>query len=222
MSELKAWREIDMTALERELLAAARADRMPAELGLRVSSALTTSVSAGGSSGVAAQGGLWFVKNVWGVLSIVLLAGAGAFYASTSAPAVIARPQPAISLPKTVPEPATSVAPPAAAAQPIEAPRAAQPTALLDEGALRREVSLLDRARVALDRGAAVAALALLEQHRTRFARGALAPEAEALRIEALAQRGDVDEARARLQRFMRAHQSHPMSERLRALSGEN
>jgi outer membrane protein assembly factor BamD (BamD/ComL family) len=95
----------------------------------------------------------------------------------------------------------------------------ARATAPSDDAALLAEIALLDRARNALRERASARAVALLEQHARRFARGELAPEAAALRIEALVQRGSHAEAEALAQRFVRAYPNHPLSAQVSRLT---
>jgi outer membrane protein assembly factor BamD (BamD/ComL family) len=84
-------------------------------------------------------------------------------------------------------------------------------TATVDDAALRAEVALLARARRALQQNATARAHQVLDQHRSRFARGTLAPEAAALRIEALFQQGAFEQAEAKTAAFMRAYPNHPL-----------
>lgn len=82
---------------------------------------------------------------------------------------------------------------PAPPASPV-APAASSP----EDAALQAEVALVDRVRRGLDAGDPEAALILLDRHaREHGASGRLAPEARALRLEALTRLGRNSEARA-------------------------
>jgi hypothetical protein len=106
-------------------------------------------------------------------------------------------------------EPSSSPVLAAPAGEPVSpAPHAA---ARNDDAALRAEVALLGRARSALQRHASASALGLLEQHSRRFAHGTLAPEAAALRIEALVQQGHYQQASAESEQFVATYPTHPL-----------
>jgi hypothetical protein len=228
MNEPEALSKLDMTELERRLLDAARRDRVPSDLGLRIAGALTQAslAPAAAATNTLAPGALLFSKTgLWGFLSIALLAGAGALYAGRPGTDAAAAPRAAASQARA----ASTLAPPVPASAPVTAPEPAPPVqpdrraagagaARADEAALREEIDLLDRAREALARGAAQRALRVLGRHRARFAHGTLAPEAEALRIEALAQLGDA-RARSAAQRFISTYPAHPLRERVGALA---
>jgi hypothetical protein len=230
MNEPEALSKLDMTELERRLLDAARRDRVPSDLGLRIAGALTQAslAPAAAATNTLAPGALLFSKTgLWGFLSIALLAGAGALYAGRPGTDAAAAPRAAASQARA----ASTLAPHAPASAPVTAPEpepalpvqpdrraAGAGAARADEAALREEIDLLDRAREALARGAAQRALRVLGRHRARFAHGTLAPEAEALRIEALAQLGDA-RARSAAQRFISTYPAHPLRERVGALA---
>ena len=93
------------------------------------------------------------------------------------------------------------------------------PGALNDE--LAQELALVDRARSALRSGNAASALELVSVYERSYKRPRFAPEASALRIEALIALGRRSEA-ARLARiFMANHPGHPRTVRLREFLGE-
>ncbi len=83
---------------------------------------------------------------------------------------------------------------------------------------LAEEVALIDRARVALQRGAPAEALARVDDHAHAFPHGELAPDAEAIAIEALVARGDRDEAARRARRFLALYPRDPSAARVRQL----
>ena len=83
---------------------------------------------------------------------------------------------------------------------------------------LADEVALLDSARVALSRGDPRLALSVLERHGREFPEPALAPEAAALRIEALVAQGDRELALTFAKAFYARFPNHPLESRLRSL----
>jgi hypothetical protein len=104
-------------------------------------------------------------------------------------------------------------------ASPPILPRTASPrVAPVPEDALRNEVERLDHARATLGEGRAAFALAELKSYERAFPRGALRDEAELLRIEALAQAGEVDAARGRAERLLAGDERGPHARRVRAL----
>jgi hypothetical protein len=74
---------------------------------------------------------------------------------------------------------------------------------------LSEERKILDDARAAFGRGDPEGAIAKARAHERRFPRGALSEEREALWVQALAQAGKGDEARARAAKF---EQNYPDS----------
>lgn len=93
----------------------------------------------------------------------------------------------------------TSVAPPVA----TEAPAATQDARDAD---LAAERALVDRARSALARGDTGASLEAVAAHEARFPRGRLTEERELVAIQALVRRGESGAAKARADRFRKAH----------------
>jgi predicted negative regulator of RcsB-dependent stress response len=83
---------------------------------------------------------------------------------------------------------------------------------------LDEEIAHLDSARVALKSGNASGALAALDVHSRRFRGGAMAPEAEVMRMEALAAAGNKRAAVARARNFLRNDAKSPHAARVRAL----
>jgi hypothetical protein len=219
MTEPGAW---EPNELERKLLDAAKGDRIPPELGLRIAS--TLSISSATATSAVAHGGLLFSKSgLWGVLSVALLAGAGALYTTSVSPQVAATASatPSVAAVAVAPDVQAPVMQPAAAI-PIETALVAAPVTATKRdasGALHAEISVLDRARQALEVDAPEQAYRLLDQHRRRFAQGTLIPEAEALRIEALVRLGDSERAQRMTQRFLTAYPAHPLCERVSALT---
>jgi hypothetical protein len=125
------------------------------------------------------------------------------------------------------------VAPPARAAPaaPASAPKVVESSAGPSESAiaahapvasrLSLEIAALDRAKAVLARGDVAEALRQLDTYRASFPRGALAEEATALRIEALARAGRRDEARQALAELRKSHPESPLLESLAPMAGE-
>lgn len=90
------------------------------------------------------------------------------------------------------------------------------PVAAAPSWTLTDEIAALDRARRALE-GEPEIALAELAAYRARFPGGALTPEADALRVEALARAGRLAEAKEAAERYGREHPDSPHTERVEA-----
>jgi hypothetical protein len=144
----------------------------------------------------------------------------------------MAEQRPRASAPSRVAEPTAAPAaahatgaihPPAQAAPARADDTAATSTAARtvapDDAALHAEIALLDRARNALRAGESARALRLLDHHEQRFAHARLAPEAAALRIDALVQRGSHEQAGSMAQQFVSAYPSHPLSAQVSKLA---
>jgi TolA-binding protein len=82
---------------------------------------------------------------------------------------------------------------------------------------LATEIATLDQAKHAVKSGDATRALHILDSYEATFSHGALAPEASALRIEALARAGRHSEAQTELGAFRARHPESPL---LGVLSG--
>ncbi|WP_437319695.1 hypothetical protein [Sorangium sp. So ce385] len=105
---------------------------------------------------------------------------------------------------------------PAKAAPAATSPRAPERNA----STLASELALLDTARRALRSGDPAAALAQLDRHAREFADAQLADEAAAIRVEALASKGDRAGARAAARRFLEAHPGSPHADRVESAAG--
>jgi hypothetical protein len=223
----------ELGALERRLLEAARHDSVPEALRARMAEGLglhvaatTPSAAVGAASKLGAP--LFAKAGLWGALAVVVgvmgwraaqPAERDAAAVSPGGPNPIASPSPiATPIPIPIPIPTTV---PSASTTALDRPTVARPSARVDDSALRAEVALLDQARFALREDQGARALRLLDQHRQRFAQGILAPEAAALRIEALVQQGSYARAEALSQRFASAYPSHPLRERVSALGSQ-
>jgi hypothetical protein len=222
----------DMTELERRMLEAARSDRVPDALGARMAEGLgvqvgTGALTSGLASGAKLGAPLFAKAGLWGVLTLGLVAAVAGWRAAQPAPRVARTPrasaptavQPVAAQPSEPPAAveAAGQGVPAGAHDELAAPAA--PAAIIDDAALRAEVALLDRARNALRDGASKRALRLLDQHGQRFTRARLAPEATALRIEALVKLGSHEQAGSMSQEFASTYPSHPLGDHVARLT---
>jgi hypothetical protein len=228
MKDPRPWSTSETTELERQLLDAARHDCAPEAMKLRMAAALSTlpplaAPTAPGqhvAGGAASTGGLWFSNaGLWGTLTAAVVAGVVGWQAlsrraepQATRTAVVeksavapAAPGIEISAPLTTP-PVIEMPPPVAARV---APQAAVAP---PSSRLREELALLDDARTSLAQRDTARALRLLDRHAQQFARGSLTPEADALRIDALVQRGATDRASKLSKRFLERNPAHPLA----------
>jgi hypothetical protein len=99
-------------------------------------------------------------------------------------------------------------------------PQAAKPSASPNDE-LAQELASVDQARSALRSGNAAAALEQVSRYERTYRRPRFAPEASALRIEALIAQGRRTEAAQLARVFMANHPGHPLTLRLRSFLGE-
>jgi hypothetical protein len=239
MKDPTPWSKDGATAFERELLDAAKRDRTPHLLKLQMGEALSALPPAAAAkstapttAATASSGGLLFSPPVlWGSLTALFLAGAvGWQMARTPAPVAQPTVPPATApLAVSVPEPAPvalpeAPAPVAPAVQPAAVAAAAPRTPPAPEPALRlrEELALLDAARAALATHDSDRALQLLDRHTAEFGRGHLAPEADALRIDAYVQRGASERAERLSRRFLARYPAHPLAARIGTVARSN
>ena len=229
------------TDFERRLLMSARSEEPPPEMvrqmeqvlgiaaGAAVVAAPAVALSIAGSAPAVAstKGGLAVLPLALKAAGVVALALAGAVgvgvWLSRPLPAPAPRPiAPAVHADPSAP-PAVATAPAAAPAHASAASDGhAVGTGAPRGSALRGEILLVDGARAALAEGAPARALRLVQRYTVRFPHGALAPEAQALRIEALAASGQPARARALARAFITEHPGSPLTERMaRLLAGE-
>jgi len=234
MTDPKRWSEGgDASELERELLQAGQAARLPDSerralwAGIALSLPATPAplgtptprVGAVSSLSAYLTKGAIFLAAVGG-----LTWGAGRALRSTEAGASHAEPAGTTA---TLAETATPPPALAATVEPTSTPAvsAAAPSEPklrgLASSQLREESVAVLEARAALRSGDAGRSLTLLEQARVRFPRGALGQEREALTIQALAQSGERAVARRRAAAFLRAHPQSPYLADVRLLAGE-
>jgi RNA polymerase sigma-70 factor (ECF subfamily) len=136
----------------------------------------------------------------------------------------LAETVPVAPAPVTAPAPATPTAPAAAITLADPAPAASSQARAVrtptSADALRLELQQLDKARALVAAGRGSAALSVLDDYARAAPRGALRLEAEALRIDALAQSGRSAEARARAAAFLARYPSSVLAARVRKLAG--
>jgi RNA polymerase sigma-70 factor (ECF subfamily) len=213
--------------LERQLLEAARADRIPAQLQLRMSEVVLACVppSAASTSAASRLASLLSTKSgVWGSLTLVALAAGIGFAAlqplllgPAARPVAPAAPVPAVA---SGDRPVASGELPQAPAALLLAPARPGAAGLAAAAPLGEELALLDRTREALRDHKPARALTLLERHAKLFPEGgALGPEADVLRIEAWRSSGERERAEQAARRFLKEHPSHPLASHVASLT---
>lgn len=177
----------------------------------------------------------WVLAATLGVAAVVAVPRLHRAWLASSvvASAATARPLAAVAAAAPIPR-ALPAAPTAAASSPVALGAAStaptpsvtssqqRPAARAPTGAdaLRLELQQLDKARALVASGRGAAALAVLDGYARAAPRGALRLEAEALRIDALAQSGRRAEARARAAAFVSKYPSSVLAARVRRLAG--
>jgi hypothetical protein len=227
--------------LERAVLRSAKRDVPPsgnrerflATLGLGASVATAAAPAAGTAVGAVAKASGFTVIAKWvGVGAVVgLVSGAVAVQmADRGEPAVqkmhsVGQSGQAVGAvtPAQVPPPApASTKAPTPVAQPeLEARSSSTPVRMSPMPSARlpvdQEIAVLDRARKTLRAGEPERALGDLEEYTQRFPDGVLGPEAQVLRIEALAHR-DPGRASALARAFLQKNPRSPLAKRVGAL----
>jgi len=213
------------SALERALLREGRSYQGSNDLRAKTLAAL----GLAGSAGLATGGALaWFSAKTWGTKVLMSISAATVL---VGIPVGYYRlhphPSPAPALrPAEITAPATKPTIPEVHALQAEAPLPAPvviPTAparpapgnTTTSSALRAELAALDAARSTLASGDSVGALSFLDAYFRTFRRGRLHPEAEVLRIDALAKGGHMDDARRYAQEFLRRHPNSVLAARV-------
>jgi len=236
MIDPERWSEGDeATGLERELLLAGQAARMPEPerralwAGIALSlPVLPTPTPSDAPAAAAASSGLGAMLTK----GLIFLAAVGGL--TFGAAQLWPRPRPVAKLPAAA-RPTLNVAlhtvePPPTLAATVE-PLASPPATATPSGEtkarvsptsqLREESLAVLEARSALRSGEAARCLSLLESARQRFPRGALGQEREALTIQALARSGDQASARRRAEAFLRRHPQSPYVADIRRVVGQ-
>jgi hypothetical protein len=152
--------------------------------------------------------------------------------ASPSSPVRDLQPQPQPPDPQPVAQPTNRAPLPQApavrintnteAAPVVEPPVQADGTRVADPASpLEEEVTRIDRARSALAGGAPARALLELDEYDRRFLSGMMRLEATVVRIEAMAQSGNLEGAKALGRRFLIAHPVGGLALRVHKVIGE-
>ncbi len=213
--------------LERSLLQEARAYRAAKDI-------RTHTLAALGLTGVAGSALAWLSAKPWPaklVLALSALALLGAvpvgylllgnrspharpiLSVELPAPSTLARPSHAGTVPRPTPARAADL--------PAAIPAAPARASARRNSALRAELAALDGIRATLANGEAVGALASLGEYFHSYPHGRLRLEAEALRIDALAQAGRAGLARRYAKDFLRRHPNSVLTERVRPYAGQ-
>jgi hypothetical protein len=219
------------SALEQALLREGRAYLGPENLRSKTLAAL----GLAGTAGLATGGALaWFSAKTWGTKLVLTLSAAVVlvgipvgYFALRPAPAETpalrpaevpipsSKPAAAAQLPVHADLPMPAVNAPSATTSPARASGATGSTS----SSLRAELAALDAARSTLASGDSVGALSFLDAYFRTFPRGRLHPEAEVLRMDALAKGGRVDDARKYAQEFLRRHPNSVLAARVHAFA---
>jgi hypothetical protein len=221
------------SALERALLREGQAYRGPEHLRANALTALGLASSAGLATGgflawLSAK--TWTTKVALTLATASLLVGIPAGYFAFRR---AAQPAPGLR-PAEAPAPRLAAAPPIRPAgsdtpsksSPTTAPAGASPpsatrsTGSPSSSALRAELAALDAARSTLADGDSAGALSFLNAYFRTFPRGRLHPEAEVLRIDALAKAGRMDAARKYAQDFLRRRPNSVLAARVHSIAG--
>jgi hypothetical protein len=207
--------------LERALLQEGRSYRAPSDLRDRTLAALGIASSAGIAGGTLA----WLAakslttKLILALSTLTLLAAIPLGYVLLGNHRGAASSSPVIS-PPLAPETVPASVAPSVSAPDREQPASVKP-ALPSESAntgaaLRAELAALDAVRFALAKDDASGALSLVATYFRTFPRGRLHPEAEVLRIDALAGAGQMRGAKREAQEFIKRHPNSVLAPRVR------
>lgn len=230
--------ERSFTARERELLHAARQERMPTALSQSIRAALDQQLTAAPvrTRPLGAAHALRLKMALWGAIGVVMIGGLArldwrgervspplAANASLPRSAASDGSEPdslPLSAARSTSGTASSSVLPASAEATLAA--GSPPQARLAAPApdpLRLELQLLEGVRAALARRASSEAARLLDRYERSFERGTLHPESEALRVELHVMLGQPELARRDAARFLVRHPDHPLRERVRQLT---
>jgi len=228
-------RLLDQTgsSFERALLQEGRSYQGPRDLQEHTLLALGLAGSAGlvgGSLLARLVARIWTTKVLLAISATSLCVVASIAYLAfrqevkPGKPAVVPPPLVAAALQPTH-EPVVDTLPTASietpAASPVAAPTAGsdRPTARVFatrvNSALRAELAALDAVRSTLANDDSVGALSFLDAYFRTYPRGRLQPEAEVLRIDALAKGGRSEAARQYAQEFLRRHPTSLLAPRV-------
>jgi hypothetical protein len=227
MNEPRRLLEENLSVLERELLTAgvsygssdAARHKTLAALGLVGTAAVSASVAAAASSSALQKFGMLKIIAL-STVGVAVLTPVGILaFKQLDAPKPVAVVVP--PAPQERPIERSAAPPPAVPIETLEAPTVEAPAPKADprpaaSGALAAELSELDHARSKLADGDAKGALAVLDDYARTYPRGRLGLEAEVLRIDALAQSGDMRAAKKRAEAFLKKHPKGVLAPRVR------
>ncbi|MEA2749057.1 MAG: hypothetical protein QOI41_3200 [Myxococcales bacterium] len=221
-------------------IAGAAAGTLAAATAATAAASSTGVGAAAGAAAPSATGISIAMLTKWGVLFAFVVASAvagmvvlGRAHTDEAPPTAVATPAmaaaPITAAPATVEPKAVSPADLPAAAPTIPTPASTAMAAATGAAtaaaastaasvSFAEEIAAFDRARSALDAGESDRALALVDAYEKRFPAGTFVQEAEVLRVQALARKGDDAGARRVGQRFLAAHPTSPHAARIRAI----
>lgn len=181
--------------------------------------AATAKTAAGIGAGAGGMAPLAWISA--GVVSLVLagaIVGVGVWKdaPAKSLPAPVT-PAPLPVQPPPEPDPSPVVEMPLNASAPLAQPRSRSVATARD---LRKQIAIIDAARAAISASAGERALDLLRQYQEKYQGGTFAPEAAALKIEALAKLGRAAEARAGAERFRAQYGESPQTDHVLRAAG--
>lgn len=183
--------------------------------------AATAKTAAGIGAGAGGMAPLAWISA--GVVSLVLAGAIVGVAVWKDAPAkslpapVTPAPLPVQPPAQPEPDPSPVVEMPLNASAPLAQPRSRSAATAQD---LRKQIALIDAARAAISASAGERALDLLRQYQEKYQGGTFAPEAAALKIEALAKLGRAAEARAGAERFRAQYGESPQTDRVLRAAG--
>ena len=219
------------SALERQLLGAARAEKSSPDARAKTLMALgitgSAALSATAVGAAAARASIAAGKTIWAKLALGLaVAGVVAIappvyrawqrHQSANEFATAARAAAAARIQMPVPPTIDEVPAQMALAREAVAPDSDRGATPIATATLARELAAVDAARTAVAHRQPRRALALLDAYARSFPDPNLGPEAEILRIDALAQGGHPVAARAHAESFLRLHPSSVLAARAR------
>jgi hypothetical protein len=183
-----------------------------------------TAATAKTAAGIGAGGGTaplaWISVGVFSLVLAGAIVGVGVWKdaRAKSLPAPVT-PAPLPVLPPAQPELGLSpvVEMPLNGSSPLAQPRNRSAATARD---LRKQIAIIDAARAAISASAGERALDLLRQYQEKYQGGTFAPEAAALKIEALAKLGRAAEARAGAERFRAQYGESPQTDRVLRAAG--
>jgi hypothetical protein len=220
----------DATKLVRRMLRAAGDERPSPELTNRMRRAVGLSISGASAPALAATRAAGLAWISAGIVTAAIVGGAVGTWTSTRrSVSPTAPPAAAVQCAGRSTQIATPIASPIAAA-PLSDPLSGVGSELAGRsrkrlavtapakpatGDLRDEIALVDEARTALREESPRRALTALRRYAASYPGGTFAPEAEALRIEALNDSGQHRLAQSLAHDFVNRHPAHPLAERI-------